>query len=134
MVLHLACNPDFIRCYTLLDTAACRLTARSTHFKPCPADELRLVSVQELNFSATHLLYRDESASVHLHTIASAESQILLKNCSYCQWAPDLDVIVAQSGGTLHVWYSALCPGSSVTVSIPGTVESITSVKVRATR
>ncbi|CAL8468379.1 g7919 [Coccomyxa elongata] len=86
-------------------------------------------SAQELNFTATHLLYRDKSASIHLYTVASAEKQLLLKCCSYCQWAPDVDVIVAQSGGTLYVWYSALCPGSSVTVPIPGAVESITSVQ-----
>lgn len=89
--------------------------------------------MQELNFSATHLLYRDQSSAIYLHNVASAESQLLLKDCSYCQWAPNLDVIVAQSGGTLYVWYSALCPGSSVTTSLQGTVGSIASVQVRVT-
>ncbi len=43
---------------------------------------------------------------------------------------PSLDVIVAQSGGTLHVWYSARCPGSVATAAVQGAVDSIINFQV----
>lgn len=86
--------------------------------------------LQELSASGSYLLFRGRHASLHLHSLATAETRLLLKSCSYCQWVPDLDVVVAQTGATLHVWYSAGCPGSAATTAVQGAAESITNFQV----
>jgi len=70
----------------------------------CPIDWL------ELNPSATRLLFRDKRRQLHLYGIARDERHTLLSNCSYCQWAPDSDVVVAQNLNNLCVWYSVYAP------------------------
>ncbi|GBG85805.1 hypothetical protein CBR_g40614 [Chara braunii] len=50
----------------------------------------------ELNPRASHLLYRDKKRQLHLFNIVTQERVSLLNYCSYVQWVPDSDVIVAQ--------------------------------------
>ena len=50
----------------------------------------------------------------------------LLSYCSYVQWVPFSDVIVAQSRNVLHVWYSlADASSSSETFAVSGDVDGI---------
>jgi hypothetical protein len=52
----------------------------------------------ELNPRASHLLFRDKKRQLHLYHLAKQERTTLLHYCSYVQWVPGADVIVAQVG------------------------------------
>ncbi len=79
--------------------------------------------MQELNSRGTHLLFRDKRKQVHLFRISSQEHTTLLSFCSYVQWVPGSDVIVAQSGASLSIWYSVNDPDKQTVVPIKGDVE-----------
>ncbi|VDN19237.1 unnamed protein product [Cylicostephanus goldi] len=57
----------------------------------------------ELSESATKLLFRDKRSRLTL--LDGTRQATLLNFCTYVQWVPASDVVVAQSGNTLHVWY-----------------------------
>ena len=71
----------------------------------------------ELNETGKKLLFRDKSMRLHLLDVMSQESQVLLNVCGFVQWVPNSDVIVAQSGEKLFVWYDLQKP---VIHEIPG--------------
>ena len=54
----------------------------------------------ELNKRASKLLFRDKSRRLYLYDITSMECTTLLNYCSYVQWVPDSDVVVAQNRGS----------------------------------
>lgn len=60
----------------------------------------------ELNTRASHLLFRDKKRQLHLYSLAKQERTTMLHYCSYVQWVPQSDVVVAQNRGNLCVWYS----------------------------
>lgn len=60
----------------------------------------------ELNEKANKLLYRDIHAALHLFSYATMLTTDLIAHCSYVQWVPKSDVIVAQSNDHLCVWYN----------------------------
>ena len=49
----------------------------------------------------------------------------LLTYCSYAQWVPNSDVVVAQNRGNLCVWYSLESPDRVTNFPIRGEVEDI---------
>ncbi|KAL2652215.1 hypothetical protein R1flu_020343 [Riccia fluitans] len=79
----------------------------------------------ELNPTATHLLFRDKKQQLHLFSIQSQERTTLLNFCSYVQWVPGRDVVVAQNQGNLYVWYSIKDPDQATFFPIKGEVEGI---------
>jgi intraflagellar transport protein 172 len=79
----------------------------------------------ELNRRATKLLFRDKSRQLFLYNLATHDRSTLLNYCSYVQWVPDSDVVVAQNRGDLCVWYSIDTPDRVAIVPIKGTVEDI---------
>lgn len=91
-----------------------------------------LCLVQELNARATHLLFRDKRRQLHLYNIGNQERVTLLPYCSYVQWVPGSDVVVAQSRNTLCVWYSINAPDQQTTINMNGEVEDIQRSRVRA--
>lgn len=64
----------------------------------------------ELSVQADKLLFRDKHRQLFLYDIAAQKSTTLLTFCSYVQWVPGSDVIVAQSNNNLCVWYSVDSP------------------------
>ena len=88
--------------------------------------------MQELNARCTHLLFRDKKRQLHLYHIAKQERATLLPYCSYVQWVPGSDVVVAQSRNTLCVWYSINAPDQQTTINIKGDVEDIQRSRVSA--
>ena len=72
------------------------------------------------------------SDSCTLYNIAHQERVTLLPYCSYVQWVPGSDVVVAQSRNTLCVWYSINAPDQQTTINIKGEVEDILRSRVRA--
>jgi len=88
--------------------------------------------LQELNARATHLLFRDKKRQLHLFNIAKQERTTLLPYCSYVQWVPGSDVVVAQSRSNLCVWYSINAPDQQTVVAIKGDVGNIERSRVSA--
>ncbi|BBM98035.1 intraflagellar transport protein 172 [Marchantia polymorpha subsp. ruderalis] len=79
----------------------------------------------ELNPTATHLLFRDKKQQLYLINILNQERTCLLNFCSYVQWVPGRDVVVAQNQGSLYVWYSIKDPEQATFFPIKGEVEGI---------
>lgn len=49
---------------------------------------------------------------LHLYDLKSGVKATLLSFCSYVQWVPGSDVVVAQNRGNLCIWYSIDSPES----------------------
>uniref|UniRef100_A0A915BZY3 Intraflagellar transport protein osm-1 n=1 Tax=Parascaris univalens TaxID=6257 RepID=A0A915BZY3_PARUN len=79
----------------------------------------------ELSETATKLLYRDRRSRLSLIDLDSDRKTTLLSYCTYVQWVPKSDVIVAQSGEQLCVWYQADNPEQMVMVPIKGDIETV---------
>ncbi|PIC15412.1 hypothetical protein B9Z55_022396 [Caenorhabditis nigoni] len=79
----------------------------------------------ELNEPASKLLYRDKRSKVTLVDIDSDQRTVLLTFCTYVQWVPMSDVIVAQSGDNLSVWYNPDLPEQVTNMKIKGEIETV---------
>ncbi|XP_023687337.1 intraflagellar transport protein 172 homolog [Paramormyrops kingsleyae] len=64
----------------------------------------------ELNETGRKLLFRDKKLRLHLYDVESGVKGPVLSFCSYVQWVPDSDVVVAQNRGSLCVWYNIDSP------------------------
>lgn len=64
----------------------------------------------ELNETGRKLLFRDKKLRLNLYDIESGLKTTVLSFCSYVQWVPGSDVVVAQNRGTLCVWYNIDSP------------------------
>lgn len=85
----------------------------------------------ELNGRANLLLFRDKRRFLHLY---NADTQIrtqLLNFCTYVQWVPSSDVVVAQNRTNLSVWYNIYAPDQITLHAIKGDVEEIERVDGR---
>lgn len=98
-------------------------TATITH--DCKVDWL------ELNDRANLLLFRDKRRFLHLYNCESQERSQLLNFCTYVQWVPGSDVVVAQNRSSLCVWYNIHSPGQVTSHSIKGDIEDIERVDGR---
>jgi len=79
----------------------------------------------ELNHRATKLLFRDKQRQLVLYDIVEGKKTTLLNYCTYVQWVPDSDVVVAQNRTNLCVYYSIDNPDRVTIVPIKGEVEGI---------
>ncbi|VDO91165.1 unnamed protein product [Haemonchus placei] len=77
----------------------------------------------ELSETATKLLFRDKRSRLFL--LDGSRQSSLLNFCTYVQWVPGSDTIVAQSGNSLHVWYNPALPDQVTTITIKGEIESV---------
>merc|ERR1740137_209645 len=64
----------------------------------------------ELNETGHKLLFRDKKLKLHMYDIESTKTTTVLNYCSYVQWIPLSDVVVAQNRGNLCVWYNIDSP------------------------
>ncbi|KAJ3273642.1 hypothetical protein HDV01_004251 [Terramyces sp. JEL0728] len=79
----------------------------------------------ELSGKANKLLFRDKRRQLHLYDIQTLTRVTLLHFCSYVQWVPNSDVVVAQSRGNLCIWYSIDSPERVTMFPIKGEIEDI---------
>ena len=79
----------------------------------------------ELNPKANFVLFRDKTRALHLYDIANTHRRKLLDYCSYAQWVPNSNVVVAQSRDNMCVWYNIHTPDQVVTRKISGEIEAI---------
>lgn len=47
---------------------------------------------------------------LHLYDIENGTKSTILNYCSYVQWVPDSDVVVAQNRNNLCIWYNIDSP------------------------
>ncbi|XP_026197771.1 intraflagellar transport protein 172 homolog [Anabas testudineus] len=76
----------------------------------------------ELNETGRKLLFRDKKLRLHLYDIETCVKTTLLSFCSYVQWVPGSDVMVAQNRGNLCIWYSIDSPESITMFPIKGDI------------
>ncbi|KAH7719861.1 IKI3 protein [Aphelenchoides avenae] len=79
----------------------------------------------ELNESANKLLYRDVRSSLYLFEIDSETTTNMINFCSYVQWVPQSDVVVAQSNDQLCVWYNTDHVDQVIQTPVQGDVEMV---------
>ncbi|XP_004083357.1 intraflagellar transport protein 172 homolog [Oryzias latipes] len=79
----------------------------------------------ELNETGHHLLFRDRKLQLHLYDIKSSARTTLLSYCSFAQWVPGSDVVVAQSDRNLCIWYSVDSPESVTTFPVKGDITEL---------
>ncbi|EPY19231.1 intraflagellar transport 172, partial [Strigomonas culicis] len=79
----------------------------------------------ELNYQASKLLFRDKQHQLFLYDMVTQHRTTLLNYCTYVQWVPGSDVVVAQNRIELCVWYSISNPDRVAVVPIKGEVEGI---------
>ena len=83
----------------------------------------------ELSGRGNLVLFRDKRRRLHLFNVATQTRHTLLDLCSYAQWVPGSDVVVAQRGRQLCVWYNiAHAPEKVTTYEITGDIETIERV------
>ncbi len=59
----------------------------------------------ELNMKGNLLIFRDKKEKLHLFDVSTQTRKTLLASCSYVQWVPDSDTLVAQQYQHMFVWY-----------------------------
>ncbi|XP_064911402.1 intraflagellar transport protein 172 homolog isoform X1 [Columba livia] len=64
----------------------------------------------ELNETGHKLLFRDKKMRLQLYDIESSTKTTILNYCSYVQWVPGSDVVVAQNRNNLCIWYNIDAP------------------------
>ncbi|XP_040282805.1 intraflagellar transport protein 172 homolog [Bufo bufo] len=64
----------------------------------------------ELNETGHKLLFRDKKLRLHLFDVSDGQKTTILNYCSYVQWVPGSDVVVAQNRSNLCVWYNIDSP------------------------
>lgn len=79
----------------------------------------------ELSHRATLLLFRDRRHQLHLYDLVLQSRVTLLRYCTYVQWVPNSDVVVAQSRSNLCVWYNINTPDQVTLRPIRGYIVDI---------
>ncbi|KAJ3074648.1 hypothetical protein HDU98_010644 [Podochytrium sp. JEL0797] len=79
----------------------------------------------ELSGKANKLLFRDRNQQLHLYDLTTQTRTTLLHYCTYVQWVPNSDVVVAQSRNNLCIWYAIDSPERVTMFPIKGDVEDI---------
>ena len=82
----------------------------------------------ELSGKADKLMFRDKRHQLYLYDVATQTRVTLLPYCTYVQWVPKSDVIVAQSRNNLCVWYNVAHTERVTMFPIKGDVEDIERV------
>ena len=64
----------------------------------------------ELSQKGHHIIFRDEKRNLYIFDSFRKKKSLMLKRCGYTQWVPSSDVVLAQSGDTMHVYYNVNDP------------------------
>jgi intraflagellar transport protein 172 len=79
----------------------------------------------EMNSRSDLVLFRDRRRFLHVYDVETQTRHQLLNFCTYVQWVPLSDVVVAQNRASLCVWYNIRAPDQVTLQSIKGDVEDI---------
>uniref|UniRef100_A0A915PPW5 Intraflagellar transport protein 172 n=1 Tax=Setaria digitata TaxID=48799 RepID=A0A915PPW5_9BILA len=119
-------NGDTIKCVAyLLDLNTISVVDLITQRQIAQFSHSVYIDWIELSEMATKLLFRDKRSRLLLADLKTDKKTSLLDYCSYVQWVPNSDVIVAQSSDQLCVWYQAENPDEMIMVPIKGEIETV---------
>ncbi|XP_043216719.1 intraflagellar transport protein 172 homolog isoform X2 [Amphibalanus amphitrite] len=79
----------------------------------------------ELNETGHKLLFRDKRQRLQLVDIETKTNTVILNYCSFVQWVPGSDVVVAQSQTNLCIWYNIDAPERVTMFPIKGDIVDI---------
>nr|XP_025046158.1 intraflagellar transport protein 172 homolog [Pelodiscus sinensis] len=79
----------------------------------------------ELNETGHKLLFRDKKMQLQLYDIESGTKTTTLNYCSYVQWVPGSDVVVAQNRNSLCIWYNIDAPERVTMFPLKGDVVAL---------
>ncbi|XP_064625451.1 intraflagellar transport protein 172 homolog [Lineus longissimus] len=79
----------------------------------------------ELNETGGKMLFRDKRLRLHLYDIQTENRTTILNYCTYVQWIPGSDVVVAQNRDNLCVWYNIDAPERVTMFPMKGEVVGI---------
>ncbi|KAJ1528639.1 hypothetical protein ONE63_007034 [Megalurothrips usitatus] len=79
----------------------------------------------ELNETGQRLLFRDKKMRLTLLDIRSDTRTLILSYCTFVQWVPGSDVVVAQSRSNLCVWYNIDRPDGVTLILVKGEVTDV---------
>jgi intraflagellar transport protein 172 len=111
----------------LLDTATVAVKDLSSGQSSTVNHDCR-IDWLELNTRGNLLLFRDKRRHLHLFDVETQVRTTLLSFCTYVQWVPESDVVVAQNRGNLCVWYNIHATDQVTVHAIRGDVEEIERV------
>ena len=117
----------------LVDSKTIRIIDVETQMTVGTVQVQNKVDWLELNVSGTMLLFRDSKRSLYLYNIVTRELNGLINLCSYAQWVPEANVIVAQSKKSLYVYYSPSSPDEVRVMEIEGDVVDIQRAGTKTT-
>ena len=79
----------------------------------------------ELNETGRKLLFRDKRSRLNLLDIETMVKTSILNYCTFVQWVPGSDVVVAQSRDSMCVWYNIDAPERVTILPIKGDIVDI---------
>ena len=83
----------------------------------------------DFNKNGSKLIYRDSNKNLNLLFVKDNIKATLLPLCGFTQWVPNTDVLVAQAGRNLVVWYNIDNFQNPKTIAIKGNVEEVKKSK-----
>ena len=79
----------------------------------------------ELNETGKKILFRDKRSRLNLMDVESMQKTSILNYCTFVQWIPNSDVIVAQSRDNMCVWYNIDAPERVTMLPIKGDIVDV---------
>ena len=79
----------------------------------------------ELNETGRKLLFRDKRSRLNLMDIEGMVKTSILNYCTFVQWIPGSDVVVAQSRDNMCVWYNIDAPERVTMLPIKGDIVDV---------
>ena len=79
----------------------------------------------ELNETGRKLLFRDKRSRLNLVDVDSLTKTSIMNYCTFVQWVPGSDVVVAQSRDNMGIWYNIDAPEKVTLLAIKGDVVDI---------
>lgn len=79
----------------------------------------------ELNETAQKLLFRDKKLKLFLYDLSTGKKRSLMARVALVQWIIQSDVVVAQCGTNLIVWYNIDLPEHYTMIPIRGEVNDV---------
>ena len=79
----------------------------------------------EFNKSGNKLVFRDSNKNLNMLSLPEGKKVTLVPLCTFVQWVPNSDVLVAQNSKSLYVWYNIDNYTSPELINIKGNVELI---------
>ena len=123
----------------LNDTGVCKITRQESKKKPLLLDQRFIKyacyvnNLSETFFPAGRkLLFRDKRSRLNLVDVETLEKTSVLNYCTFVQWVPSSDVVVAQSRDNMAVWYNIDAASERVTLVRNFLISLLYQVKLKS--